>query len=153
MVIIGFGHIEAGRVADAARRRGRPRRIFDCPTLETIAYDPQWEEVLALLAKDDSQQVDIVVVELAVPTCRSLGIDQALALEESDLRNRDVGKLLEQKSEHFADGQVGTVGHHHVSAVGALEEDQSELADLQLVALMQDEFVVDPLSVDIRAVE
>ena len=106
-----------------------------------------------MLAQDHAQQVDIVVVELAVAARGSLGIDQALALQEPDLGDRHVGKLFEQQSEHFTDGQIGTFLHDHVSAVCSLEEDEAELADLQLVALLQHDLVVDPLGVEIRAVE
>ena len=109
MLVVGLGDVEGRDVADAARWRGRPGRVFDGPALETIADDSQRQEVLALFAKDDAQQIDVVVVELSVPAGGSLGVDQALALEESDLRDRDVGKLFEQQSEHFADGQVGTI--------------------------------------------
>ena len=45
---------------------GRAGRVLDRPALQPIANDPQRQEVLALLAQDDAQQIDVVVVELAV---------------------------------------------------------------------------------------
>ncbi len=48
---------------------------------------------------------------LPVPRRRALGVDQALALEEPDLRDRDVGELLPQQGQDVTDGEVGAAGH------------------------------------------
>jgi hypothetical protein len=60
-------------IADAAGvsvRRGDRRRnatrVVDLTGLEAIADDAQRQEVLALLAQDDPQSLDVGVVELAV---------------------------------------------------------------------------------------
>ena len=69
--------------------------------------------------EDDAQPLDVGVVELAVAGRRPLGIDEALALEEADLRDRDVGEVVLQKAEHLSDGQVGAVrggGRHGLPA-------------------------------------
>ena len=89
----------ARTLCDAPRWCRRSGRILDRSALEPIADDPQRQEVLALLAQDHSKQIDVVVVELAVAAGRALGIDQALALEEPDLGDRDVGELLEQETQ------------------------------------------------------
>ena len=73
---------------------------------QAVADDLEREEVLALLAQDPAQPLDVVVVELAVARRRALRVDETLALEETDLRDRDVGELLPQEGEHVADGQV-----------------------------------------------
>ena len=40
-----------------------------------------------------------------------LRVEQALALEEADLRDRDVGELVLQEVEDLADGEVRALGH------------------------------------------
>ena len=61
------------------------------------------------------------------------------------------GNSSSRSAKHFADGQIRAVGHR--SPVGLLEEDEAELADLQLVALVQDDGLVDALLVDVGAVQ
>ena len=92
-------------VADAAWAELLPRRV-DLTGVDAVLDHPQREVVLALLAQDAAQQFDVVVVELAVSRRRPLRVDQTLALEEADLRDRDVGELLEQQPEHLTDRQV-----------------------------------------------
>jgi hypothetical protein len=53
--------------------------------------------MLSLLAQDPPQALDVVVIELAVPRGRPLGDEQAAALEEADLRDRDVGELVAEQ--------------------------------------------------------
>src|SRR5207249_1831711 len=55
--------------------------------------DLERQEVLTLLAQDPAEPLDIHLVELAVAGRRALGVEQALALEEPDLRDGDVGEL------------------------------------------------------------
>jgi hypothetical protein len=69
------------------------------------------EEVLPLLAQDPAEPIDVAVVELPVPRRRALGVDEALALEEADLRDADVGEFLPQERQDLADGQVEPVRH------------------------------------------
>jgi hypothetical protein len=64
--------------------------------VETILDHAQRQKVLALLAQDEAESFDVVVVELAVSRRGAFGNDQALALEESNLRDRDVRELFEE---------------------------------------------------------
>ena len=50
--------------------------------------------MIALLGEDPPQTFDVLVVELAVAGRRAFGNEQTLALEESDLGDRDVGVLV-----------------------------------------------------------
>ena len=59
--------------------------------------------MLPLLAQDPLQALDIGVVELPVARRRALGVQQALALQEADLGDGDVGELLLQEGQ--ADAQ------------------------------------------------
>ena len=83
--------------------------------LEAPLDDLQGQEVLALLAQDPAQTLDVVVVELAVSRRRPLGVDEALALEEPDLRDGHVGELLAQQGEHVPDRQVRPTAHGRAS--------------------------------------
>ena len=138
-----------GHVANAAGWRERPG-LVDLATLQPIADDPQRQEVFALLAQDDPQTIDVEVVELAIARRCALGVDEALALEEADLGDGDVGELLEQERQDLTDGQVRVF--RHGLPVGLLEEHETELADLQLVALHQRR-LVDAGVVDVGAVQ
>jgi len=60
-----------------------------------------------LLAQDPPQPFDVRLVELAVAGRCALGVEQTLALEEPDLRDRDVRELLLEERENFADREVG----------------------------------------------
>ena len=84
----GVGRL-GGRL-DAARRRGR-RRSAAAARRSLMTFSGQ--EVVALLGEDPAQPGDVVVVELPVARRRALGVEQPLALEEADLRDRDVGEL------------------------------------------------------------
>src|SRR5207245_2043963 len=64
-----------------------------------------------LLAQDPAQALDITRVELPVPRWCPFGIDEPLALEEPDLRDGDLGKLLAQLAPHVTDRRVRP-GHH-----------------------------------------
>ena len=66
--------------------------------LQAVPDDLERQEVLALLAQHPAQPLDVVLVELAVARRRALGVDEALALEEADLRDGDVGELLAQQA-------------------------------------------------------
>jgi hypothetical protein len=50
--------------------------------------------MLPLLAQDPTETLHVGLEELAVARRRALGVHQALALQEADLGDRDVGKLL-----------------------------------------------------------
>ena len=78
---------------------------------QAIADHLEREEVLTLLAQDPAQAFHVVFEELAVARRGALRVDQALALEKADLRDRDVGKLLAQQSQDIADGEIRAAGH------------------------------------------
>src|SRR5439155_23856477 len=74
----------------------------------------EWQEVLALLAQDPTQALDVGVVELAVARRRALGVEQALALDEADLRDGDVGELVLEEGQHLPDRHEGPLGHRRL---------------------------------------
>ena len=106
--------------------------------------------MILLLAQNEPQPVEIAVVELAIARRRALGIDESLTLEKADLGDRDVGKLLEQQPEYFTDREVRPLVEHH--SAHPVEEDQPELADLDLVTVGQRRFI-DTMLVHVGAVQ
>ena len=93
-------------VAASARRVERLERRAVVELVEPFLDHLERQEVLALLAQDEAQALDVGRRELAVARRRALGIDEPLALEEADLRDRDVGELRAQLIEHVADRDV-----------------------------------------------
>ncbi len=79
--------------------------------VETTLDDLQRQEVLALLPQDPAESLDVEVIELPVTRRRALGVDEALALEEPDLGDRQVGEVGLQEAEHLADRQVRAAAH------------------------------------------
>ena len=71
--------------------------------------------MLALLAEDPAQPIHVGLVELAVTGRRALGNEQAAALEEADLRDRDVRKLLAQQGEDVANCKIRALPHFALS--------------------------------------
>jgi hypothetical protein len=69
------------------------------------------EEVLALLAQYPAQALHVGVEELSVPRRRALRVHEALALEEPNLGDGDVGELLAQQRQDVPDGEVRAGGH------------------------------------------
>jgi hypothetical protein len=67
--------------------------------------------VLPLLAQDPTEALDVVLEEFAVTRRRTFRIDESLALEETDLGDRDVWELLSQEREDVTDGEVGAAAH------------------------------------------
>src|SRR5438132_708291 len=65
--------------------------------------------MLALLAENPTQPLDIGVVELAIAGRGAFGIEQSLTLEEADLRDGDVGELFFQQGQHLSDREIGPV--------------------------------------------
>ena len=66
----------------------------------------EWQEVVTLLTQDPPQPLDVGAVELPVAGAGALGGDQTLALEEPDLRDRDVREVLLHQRQDLADRQV-----------------------------------------------
>jgi hypothetical protein len=94
----GTGHIGQVRVSPEAggirglRTRRRVRLLLE-PALDHL----QWQKGVSLLAQDPPEALEIRVVELAVAGRRPLRVDQALAFQEPDLGDGDIGELfLEQ---------------------------------------------------------
>ncbi len=108
-----------------------------------------------MLVQDPAQPREVLVVELPVPRRRALGVDQPLALEEADLRDRDVGKLIAQLGQHLADREVRSgsrsVGGAH-AVLTSHEEHEHETTDLEVGEGMQRRGV-DAVMVDVGAVE
>src|SRR5919106_2945852 len=61
------------------------------------------EKVVALLAKDETETRHISVSELSVTAVRAVGVDQTLALQESDLGHGHVGEVVAKEIYHLAD--------------------------------------------------
>ena len=96
------------------RSRRRGCRCSTCTVrvvVQPILDHLERKEVLALLAQDPAESLDVVLVELPVARRRPFRIDQTLALEEPDLRDGDVGKLLAEKGEHVSDREVRPRAH------------------------------------------
>ena len=62
--------------------------------------------MLALLPQHEPQAFDVGRIELAVSRRRAFGFDEALALEEPDLGDRDVGEFVAQLIEDVTDRHV-----------------------------------------------
>jgi len=86
-------------------------RFADVPVGQPVPDDLERQEVLALLAQDPAQTLDVGFEEFPIARRGTLRVHQALALEESDLRNRDVGEFLAQQRQHVPDGQIRTRRH------------------------------------------
>ena len=78
-------------------------------SVESLLDHLQREEVLLLLMEDPSKPRHVRLVELAIPRRGSFRVDEPLALEEANLRDRDVRELLAQDVENLADRQVRRV--------------------------------------------
>ena len=104
------------------------------------------------------RRVEVVGVELPVPRRGALGVDEPLALEEADLRDRDVGELVAELREHLADREVAVVAGRHaclptlMRAGRPTRNTQHEAADLEVGEVVQRRGV-DALVVDVGAVE
>jgi hypothetical protein len=71
---------------------------------KTFFDDFQREKVIALLEKNPTNPVDVVLTELAITGGTALGIEKTLCFEEADLGDGDIGKLLLEKPEYLPDG-------------------------------------------------
>jgi hypothetical protein len=79
----------------------------------------QGQKGVPLLAQDPPEALDVGLVELAVTRGRPLRVDQALALEEADLRDGHVGELLLQEGKDFPYREMGPAGHDLFTPVPA----------------------------------
>src|SRR4029079_18194018 len=85
------------------------------------------QEMLALLTQDPAQAFHVGVVELPIAGRGALWIEQALALEESDLGDGDVGELVLEEREHFPNRHERPLRHRHLysGAASAPEKNTS----------------------------
>jgi hypothetical protein len=60
--------------------------------------------MVALLKQDPTDPFDVIFTELAISGRAALGIEKPLSLEEPDLGDGDIGKLLLEKPKHLPDG-------------------------------------------------
>ena len=67
--------------------------------------------MLALLSQDPAKALDVGLVELTVTRWRPLRDEQAPALEETDLRDRDVREFFAEQGEHVANSEIGAFPH------------------------------------------
>ena len=106
-----------GAVVDRGRGPCRGPRGPDVGTsrrrtvVQAVLDHLEGQEVLPLLAQHPAQALHVVLVELAVARRRALRVDQALALEEPDLGDGDVGELLAEQGQHVPDRQVRAGAH------------------------------------------
>ena len=137
-----FGLGAARRLGVGVGRRADSRSRL----VEALLDHLQRQEVVLLLVQDPPQARHVGLVELPVARRGALGVDEALALEEADLRDRDVGELVAQHAEHLADREVPRPRVRRV-VIGASascvildaahEQDEHEPADLELVEVAQ----------------
>jgi hypothetical protein len=85
--------------------------------IQAIANNLEGEEVFSLLAQDVAKSFDVFVEELPVARRRSLGTDKPLALEEPDLRNRDVGELAPQQGQDVTDRSIAALRQRSLAAM------------------------------------
>ncbi len=100
--------IRSGGCVDG-RRRGLVSHVDGLSLLQLVETAPdhlEREVVVALLGEDPPESLDVAVVELSVAGGGPLGGDEALALEEPDLRDGDVGELALEQIEHVPDRTV-----------------------------------------------
>jgi hypothetical protein len=112
-VLLG-GVLEEGRRDGRRRGRGlvgRDGEAVGGRLLQPVLHDLQRQEVVALVAEDPAQALDVGLVELPVPGWGPLRVEQPLALEEPDLRDRDVREVVLEQAQDLADRQVGALGH------------------------------------------
>jgi len=87
-----LGEIElAASLPERGRPAGRPRRALG---VERLADHPEREELVPLEPQDGLEPLDVLVGEEPIAAPGSPRPEQALILEVTDLRDRDVGKLL-----------------------------------------------------------
>ncbi len=87
-----LGEIElAASLPERGRPAGRPRRALG---VERLADHPEREELVPLEPQDGLESLDVLVGEEPIAAPGPPRPEQALILEVTDLRDRDVGKLL-----------------------------------------------------------
>src|SRR5581483_5657871 len=86
---------EAGRTPPLALGRPGGR--------ELVADHAQRQELVALEAEDRRQPLEVLLAEEPVAAARALRREQALVLEEADLRDRDVRELVREAPDDLPD--------------------------------------------------
>ena len=85
--------------------------VVELPVRQAVPDHLERQKMLPLLAQHPAQAFHVVVEELAVARGRTLRVDQPLALQEPDLRDRDVGEFLPQQGQDISDGEVRAAAH------------------------------------------
>ena len=80
----------AGRPSRLAGQASRPRALL---VLELVLDHSQRQVLIALGSEDEAEPLDVPGAELAVFGWRACWLDQALGLQEADLRHADVREL------------------------------------------------------------
>ena len=93
--------IVSSSVPSGAGRR-RLRSLFP-GRVELVLDHAQRQELLALHAQNRLQALEIVLAEQPIPALRAPRRHQPLVLEVADLRDRDVGELLEEPPHDLSD--------------------------------------------------
>ena len=148
------GGIDGALAASASAAFGHGEAAVAVDLVEPFLDHLQRQEVLALLAQDEAQPLDVGRIELAVARRRALGVDEPLTLEEADLRDRDVGELVAQLVQHVADRRVRALGHRQASRRGRRRgRSVSRYRPICTSSPWRSARLVDPLAVDVGAVE
>src|SRR5829696_2038086 len=71
--------------------------------LELFLDNPQRQVVVTLHGQDVSQPRDVVVTEAAISGRRALRLDQTLGFQETNLGDRDAGKVRTQLLQNLPD--------------------------------------------------
>jgi hypothetical protein len=92
---------DAGCQRHPARQRFRTLAPVD--GVDVVLDDFQRQVLVALEGQDEAQALDVVRGVLPVPGAGPLRRDEALLLEEADLRRRDLRELPRQFAQDLAD--------------------------------------------------
>src|SRR3954471_5702774 len=83
-----------------------------------LADHAQRQELVPLHAQDGAQLIDVLLAVEPVPAGSAPGRDQALVLEEPDLRDGDVRELLLERLAHRPDRQPGGAASASLGRLG-----------------------------------
>ena len=150
-------------------RIGQRRLLTARQGIEMLPNDFQGQVVVPLHPQHLGQPLNVLRTEFAVSGRRPARFDQALGLQEANLGDGHFRELVPQPGKNRADAHqwiaarggavTGTARRcsQHGPSLGshaplARVEDQSVLADLDLVTVRQQDRI-DPLTIDVRAVQ
>ena len=99
-----------------------------------LADDPERQKLVSLEPQDRLEPLEVVLAEEPVAALRPARSEQPLVLEVADLRDRDVREVV---LEQLADGPDRQHPGLREPSPSAVQERESVLADLQLVAVFE----------------